>query len=351
MIVEATTGTLHVGVCEPCLRDESTSAQIANCPRCNRENEYVYCVWEQPDLSWLGADEPIVLDYDAALPVVLLVTHVAPVSHRLTFRARMLWRREMAQEGVPDVRVQSLGYQALLDVARRRSTGVATQRMVTHHLTVPDELLDWGRAPEQVCRWYRPWAHELQHLIDAHSEPCRLGPDCPRCDASQTHALVLSPATERKFWSRLEALVTHAVHDGRPDLLLGLDTYTADRLGLKITLQDGPRTVQIGKGLDWSFQTVERLVNAAATPETVAFIEAAQAEVQDSFPAARIGAILSPDHPADVCAGCKQDPGNVVIESKSGSKHCAECWRFLTTPWPRVEYRGAKAVVTRRPAS
>lgn len=197
-----------------------------------------------------------------------------------------------------------------------------------HDLTIPDELIAWGKDPSRAKCWAAPWAHEIEKMISA---PGSLGP-------KQATAL----------FSRLEALCAEALREERGDLLLGLDTYSAARLGLVYHLREGDRSVSLGAGRDVDYAEVEALLEARVDHEGALDAVEAKNLLGEVFPNGRVHAMVDLVESEEAsCPGCGSDLGAISFEMESGSRYCRACWSYLTGPWPRVTYRGTKLVVTR----
>lgn len=197
-----------------------------------------------------------------------------------------------------------------------------------HELTIPDDLLAWGKQPERAKRWAAPWAHEVEKFLSL-PQP-------------------LEGRRQTALFARLEALCAEAIREGEPELLLGLDTYTAARLGLRYALGDGERSVQIGAGLDFDYTELEAMITAKAD-ETGAMVAHRSKELlSEVFPNVRVDAMLDlVESPEPRCTSCSELLPAISFEMESGNIYCRSCWSYLTEPWPRVEYRGTKLIVTR----
>lgn len=191
-----------------------------------------------------------------------------------------------------------------------------------HELTIPDELIEWGRNPD-VCRgWLRPWAHEaLSCLQKAEAAPDQT------LDHRGTEALL----------SRLEALCAEAIVAGRGDLLVGFDLWTSSLLGLRFTFErEGTDPVRFGGPGGYRYDELRTLVTTNPNPEAVAFVERCKKLVSDVFPRGRIGAIIEGEPPAK-CTGCGTAEHPVMMSMNTGSEYCRPCWEGLTEKWPSLE--------------
>lgn len=180
-----------------------------------------------------------------------------------------------------------------------------------HQLSIPDALLDWGKRSEVAIHFHRPWAHDVERIIEE-------GVDEPLDEA----------ATERLF-ARLEALCNEAIRHERGDLLLGLDVFTAELLGLVFSW--GSDGEALGCGKRWSYQEARALLGCQTGSGVVAFCEKAKDLVGGVFPRARIGAIIDArEAPPDACAGCGEAEATVMLTLESGNRYCGTCWTGLT---------------------
>ena len=218
-------------------------------------------------------------------------------------------------------------------------------------LTVPDELLEWGRAPERVVTWSRDWAREVADLA-----------------ARSLEAPLDEKATER-FLSRLEALVVEAIRAGRPDLLTGLDVQTAEWLGLQyaFTLADGtPLTIGSEGQFGWSEVRVLTEAFQHATLAKQLREEGSGGDgwpepdglgrlavrglglVREVFPSARV----SEARPVAsfACVACGTEEGSTRVEVDGGALYCSACWSAKTEAAPSQRaWRPPVAVEDARP--
>ena len=190
-----------------------------------------------------------------------------------------------------------------------------------HELTIPDELVAWGKDPARARSWAAPWGHEVEKMLKLGAEKVLNG--------RETEALL----------SRLEALCIEAIRAGQDALLVGIDLFTADWLGLRYTFEtkDGPVTL----GKDVSYAELHTMIESGVDQEGVAFALACKRLVTDAFPQAQIGAIIdAKEAAAEACFGCGTTDAMVMLSMETGSQYCAPCWEELTKRWPTLEDLG-----------
>jgi hypothetical protein len=177
-------------------------------------------------------------------------------------------------------------------------------------MLIPDDLLDWGKMPENAIRFARPWATEISDILARKSGT--LGPrDC---------AIVLA---------RLEALCAEAVRYGRADLLGGLDTMTAEQLGLVCAFGFRGRRIGIGRGQRYTWGEMRSILANEDTDAALAAVEQAKDLLEGVFPAARVSAV-SDTHVVEKCSSCGTDESQVMMRTEHGSALCGPCWQELT---------------------
>jgi hypothetical protein len=202
--------------------------------------------------------------------------------------------------------------------------------MQIHTLTVPDELLAWGKDIQRAHSFARPWAHELERLI-AH------GQETP-----------LDDVASEMFINRYEALCHEAVRHGRHDLLAGVDLFSAEWMGLKYTFETSTgRTVSFGRGGRYAYGELRAVLKCPSArergEEAFEFLEEVKDLLSDSFPKARIGAMMATDEASSRCADCGTTEAFVYLTQDTGSVHCGACWKQLTEDWPKMNFgRGKK---------
>ena len=197
---------------------------------------------------------------------------------------------------------------------RRRPQKPSPKRQV-HELTIPDELIAWGKANGRA--WAKPWGHEVDRLIRlAQREPLQ---------RQETETLL----------ARLEALCIEAIRAGQQRLLLGLDLYTADWLGLRFSFEgpDGP--IVFGKTV--SYSELHEFLAAKSSPGAIAFAMRCKTLVNDVFPQAQIDAIIADDAVSDACFDCGTKDATVMVALDTGSHYCQRCWTSLTDEGPPIK--------------
>lgn len=185
---------------------------------------------------------------------------------------------------------------------------------------IPDALLAWGNTPEVAVHFPRPWASMLDDLIAKGD---------------------LTRRETKMFMARLEALCAEAIRAGRAELLAGLDTRTAEYLGLSyaITLADG-RVVEIGKGKRYTWAEMRQILAAEDPKAAVRAVERVKDLLSESFLDARIGEVVSDssEEADQACASCGTTTNQVMIATEHGTHHCGRCWLLMTDQTP-VNYK------------
>jgi hypothetical protein len=173
-------------------------------------------------------------------------------------------------------------------------------------MAVPDALLAW--ADDKQIEWARPWSQETRALL-AQPQP-------------------LEPEDTNRLLNRLDAIVAHAVREGRGDLLAGFDTLTAELLYLVFEFEtpDGP--VQLGRNGSWTYVEVGTVLAASEPASAMKAARRAKSLLEDVFPAARISDVSEDDPPA--CASCRCPIGVLSMDFQSGTRVCASCWQRMT---------------------
>jgi hypothetical protein len=181
-----------------------------------------------------------------------------------------------------------------------------------HTLTIPDNLLAWGRRPEVSVHFARPWADEVGQIVDDAAD----GP-------------VQGRAVERLL-ARLEALCAEAVRHHRQELLLGFDLFTAEWLGLKYTFDTPEGPLVFGRGAPWNYQELHTLVESGASGVDARHAAECKALVSKVFPGVQIDAIIDPREDAsEACDGCGTKDAAVMMTMEHGSQYCGKCWADL----------------------
>lgn len=186
--------------------------------------------------------------------------------------------------------------------------------MSEYPVIVPDALLAWGKTPEIAVHLPRPWASDVEALV-AKSQ----------LDRRETRALM----------ARLEALCAEAVRAGRGDLLGGLDTRTAEYLGIAYTITDGDRKIEIGRGKRYTWGEMRAILATDDPKDALRAVERAKDLIAEAFPDGRV------DHVSDnaeqeplACASCGTTTGQVMMTTAHDTHHCGRCWSLLTDMTP-----------------
>jgi len=197
--------------------------------------------------------------------------------------------------------------------------------MQIHQLTIPDALIEWGKQPDVAVRFHRPWAHEVERMVEeGGDEPLR---------GRQTERLL----------ARLEALCNEAIRHDRGELLLGFDLFTAEWLGLVFSWPKPDGGVEsIGRNKRWDYQEARALIACPTAVERLPFCERAKDLISEVFPRARIGAIIGPDPEPEQCAGCGAEDVAVMFTLESDSDYCGKCYRDLTGAMPVIDKKPKK---------
>lgn len=202
-------------------------------------------------------------------------------------------------------------------VTRRRRPEPERPPLPVHELAIPDDLIAWGK--ENARSFVHPWGQEVERLVQQ-------GQDAP-----------LDPNATERLLARLEALCFAAIRVGRGDLLLGLDIFTADWLGLVFEFErsDGTKA-GFGKGQTWSYQELHALVETGMTSGSARFVEQCKAAVAGVFPRGQIRGIVHRGETPLRCAGCGCEDAVTWVEMQSGSSYCGTCYSDLVKPWPKI---------------
>lgn len=192
-----------------------------------------------------------------------------------------------------------------------------------HELTIPDELIAWGKQPQVARSFVKPWAHEVERFIKrATNRP-------------------LSDEDTESLLSRLEALCVEAIRAGQQELLLGLDLFVSDWIGLRFSFPTENGNVTFGE--TFTYGELHRLIEAQAKPSAVAFAMRCKSLVSEVFPRSQIGAIIDAETAAaEACYDCGKRNSAVMFALDTGSKYCPSCYSHLTRKWPTPEELKAK---------
>jgi hypothetical protein len=194
--------------------------------------------------------------------------------------------------------------------------------MSEYPVIVPDDLLAWGKSPEVAVHFARLWGHEVERLI-AKAE----------LDRRETKMLM----------ARLEALCAEAVRAGRGDLLSGLDTRTAEWLGLSYEIDLGDRKVEIGKGKRYTWNEMRAVLATDDPKSALQAVDRVKDLLADAFPEARVGEVSDSSQAQDACASCGTTTSQVMMTTVHGTSHCGHCWSLLTDETP-VNYKSKSKV-------
>jgi hypothetical protein len=190
-------------------------------------------------------------------------------------------------------------------------------------LSVPDDLIRWGKDPEVAVHFASPWAHEVEEL------------------AFQSQVKPLDSKILKRFFSRLEGLCAAALQADRHELLLGFDMWTAEYLGLRYRFETSTGPVTLGARQDWTYGEMRVVLAASAPKEAFERLVEAKRFLADVFPTARVESV-SNEGPSVSCSGCGTVGGTAMVELTTGGAFCTNCWREIATPWPKFDSRGRK---------
>lgn len=186
--------------------------------------------------------------------------------------------------------------------------------MSEYPVIIPDDLLAWGKTPEVAVRFARPWAHEVEKLV-AKGE----------LDRRETKTLM----------ARLEALCVEAVRAGRGDLLSGLDTRTAEILGISYTITIDDRKVEIGRGKRYTWSEMRAVLATDDPKGALAAVDCVKDLLAEAFPGARVGEVSDSEaRPPQACASCGTTSSQVMMSTVHDTHHCGHCWSLLTDATP-----------------
>lgn len=176
---------------------------------------------------------------------------------------------------------------------------------------IPAALLAWGKTPEVAIHFPRPWASQVEDLI-AKGELSRLD--------------------TKKLMARLEALCAEAVRAGRADLLDGLDTRTAEYLGISYSITlDGDRKVEIGRGKRYSWGEMRAVLATDDPKDAIRAVDRVKDLLADVFPGVRVSDVSdNADREPTPCASCGTTTSQVMMTLASENIYCGPCWSRLT---------------------
>ena len=180
---------------------------------------------------------------------------------------------------------------------------------------IPDALLAWGKTPEVAIHFPRPWANQIEELI-AKGE----------LNVRDTKALM----------ARLEALCAEAVRAGRGDLLSGLDTRTAEYLGISYTITlDGNRKVEIGRGKRYTWGEMRAVLATDDPKDAMRAVDRVKDLLADVFPDVRVSDVSDiADREPVPCASCGTTISQVMMATVHDTHHCGHCWSLMTDQAP-----------------
>jgi hypothetical protein len=186
--------------------------------------------------------------------------------------------------------------------------------MSEYPVIVPDDLLAWGKIPEVAVHFARPWAHDVEKLV-AKGE--------------------LNHRETKMLMARLEALCVEAVRAGRGDLLSGLDTRTAELLGISYTIVDGDRKIEIGRGKRYAWSEMRAVLATDHPKSALAAVDRVKDLLAEAFPGARISEVSDREaQPPQACGSCGTTTGQVMMTTTYGTHHCGPCWSLMTDVTP-----------------
>lgn len=209
--------------------------------------------------------------------------------------------------------------------ATTRARQAPPPELAEARLTIPDALVAWAQDTDRQIGWTRPFGNEVAEILrDALEDP------------------LMPPALERLL-SRLEAIVSAAIREGRSDLLTGFDLQTAEWLGLHIHAETPRGHLHIGpdprtQAFDgkaeppWTYREI-RVVYDAKGRAAVDLAWKAKELLLETFPDARIDS-LEHDPPVVTCLACGKPAGSVMMAVDGGGEYHARCWIEMTSPMP-----------------
>jgi hypothetical protein len=198
-----------------------------------------------------------------------------------------------------------------------------------YSVIVPDALLAWGKLPEVAIHFPRPWADHVEAL-------CAKGE--------------LNVRDTKMLMARLEALCAEAVRAGRADLLSGLDTRTAELLGLSysITTDDG-RVIEIGRGKRYTWAEMRSVLATDDPKDAMRAVDQAKDLLAEVFPGARVGDVSDSADDLTACGSCGTTTSQVMIATVHDTHYCGRCWSLLTNESP-VNFKRKTKTAKRRGA-
>jgi len=215
-------------------------------------------------------------------------------------------------------------------VSRSKSTkarrpGPPPPPLIEARLTIPDALLAWANDNDRQIAWARPYGRDVAELL----ERAPLG-------LADTEALL----------SRLDAIVSAALAEGRSDLLVGFDLQSAEWLGLHVHVETkngpmhvgpDPQTRPFPNAIEppWTYSEVRVIYDAKRErPDmTIDHLFAVKAALHEVFLGARIDGFES-EQVERVCLACGKPVSSVMMRTVSGDEYHSKCWSEMTSPLP-----------------
>jgi hypothetical protein len=192
--------------------------------------------------------------------------------------------------------------------------------MSDYPVTIPDDLLAWGKQPEVAIHFARPWAHDIEALAAKE-----------QLDRRETRALM----------ARLEALCAEAIRAGHPELINGLDTRTAERLNIAYSFETPEgRKIEIGRGKRYTWTEMRAVLATADPKEALKAVDRTKDLLAKVFPGVRISKVSdSTQDDPDQCSSCGTTTSQVMMTTVHDTHHCGACWARLTDATPMTYKR------------
>ena len=201
--------------------------------------------------------------------------------------------------------------------------------MIDLPVIIPDALVAWGKLPEVAIHFPRPWADHVEALAAKSPLNCR-----------DTKVLM----------ARLEALCAEAVRAGRADLLGGLDTRTAELLGISYSIAtDDGRTVEIGRGKRYTWAEMRSVLATDDPKDAVRAVDQVKDLLAEVFPDARVADVSDSADDQTACGSCGTTTAQVMISTVHDTHYCGPCWSLLTNESP-VNFKRKTKTAKRRGA-
>lgn len=187
---------------------------------------------------------------------------------------------------------------------------------------IPGELIEWGKDADVSLYWPRPWAHEVESI----------------CKSKQP----LDEEMRERLFSRLEALAIEAIRASRQDLLHRMDLWTAAAIGLRLHLTDGQTSISVGQFCEWTYVELDHVLGSSDPAHAMSFSRQAKELLSESFPDARIDAIIEPPGAQETCAGCGTQDTDVWVDMDTKTAYCGQCVAAWTKPPPVIGRKKSK---------